>query len=156
MFSDHRDRSRPGAAITAAGIDHVRLWYHYLDAGDPDACGSLLDENIQISRPDAPPEHGREQVVARYAHLAGPTASHHIYRIIAEDDAVAVMGRYTAKPASSAPGLTADRATPDDKSDGHGCGHGHGRGEDVEFADFFTLTDKGLLLTCRRYYFVAP
>jgi hypothetical protein len=26
----------------------------------------------------------------------------------------------------------------------------------VEFADFFTLTDEGLLLGYRRYYFAAP
>ena len=154
MFSDHRDRSRPGAAITAAGIDHVRLWYYYLDIGDPDACGSLLDENAQVSRPDAPPGHGREQVVARYAELARSTAAHHIYKIIADADAVAVMGRYkhVPEPGRAAPHTDTEIATePGSKTETEtGCD------SEVEFADFFTLTDKGLLLSCRRYYFTAP
>ena len=134
MFSEDRDRSRP-AAVTAAGIDHVRLWYHYLDTGDLDAYGSLLDENAQLSRPDAPPGHGREQIMQRQAELAAYCAGHHIYKIIAADDAVAVMGSYTPSPAAAT---------------------ARGRTGEIEFADFFTLTDRGLLLTCRRYYFVAP
>jgi ketosteroid isomerase-like protein len=127
MFSEDRDRSRPAAPVTAAGVDHVRLSYHYLDNGDLDAYGSLLDENAQLSRPDGPPGHGREQILEHQAELAWSAAEHHIYKIIAAGDAVAVMGRVRA-----------------------------GRARDVEFADFFTLTDKGLLLTCRRYYFAAP
>ncbi len=136
MFSDDRERIRSGASVTAAGVDHVRLWYHYLDARDFDAYGSLLDDNAQVHRPDAPPGYGRQQVMERQAELARSTAGPHIYKIVAAEDAVAVMGRYTPAP-ESAPGR--------DAADG-----------DVEFADFFTLTDKGLLLTCRRYYFAAP
>jgi len=134
MFNDDRERPCTGASVTAAGVDHVRLWYHYLDVGDLDAYGSLLDEHAQVSRPDAPPGHGRAEILELQAELAWSTAEHHIYKIIAADDAVAVMGRYTS---SSASALGRDDA-------------------DVEFADFFTLTDKGLLLSCRRYYFVAP
>jgi hypothetical protein len=133
MYNDDRERPSPGASVTAAGVNHVRLWYHYLDIGDFDAYGSLLDENAQVCHPDAPPGNGRAQVLERQAVQARSTAEHHIYKIIAADDAVAVMGRYT--PSRSARRRDADH---------------------VEFADFFTLTDKGLLLTCRRYYFVAP
>jgi hypothetical protein len=136
MFSDHGDRTRPGASVTAAGVDHVRLWYHYLDAGDLDAYGSLLDENAQVYRPDALPGHGREQVLQRQAELARSTTGHHIYKIIAAEGAVAVTGRCTVRRSARENGESDD--------------------DGVEFADFFTLTDKGLLLTCRRYYFAVP
>ncbi len=134
MYSEDGDRPRD-AAVTAAGIDHVRLWYHYLDTGDLDACGSLLDENAQLSRPDAPPSHGRDQVVQRQAELSSCKGGHRIYKIVATEETVAVMGSYAPPP-----GAAPSRAGV----------------EEIEFADFFTLTDKGLLLTCRRYYFVAP
>jgi hypothetical protein len=128
------DRERPwSASVTAAGIDHVRLWYHYLDAGDFDASGSLLDEHAQVWRPDAPPGRGREQVLDRQTEAASLTADHRILKLIAVQDTVAVTGRCSSP--RSAPGE--DR-------------------RQVEFADFFTLTDEGLLLSCRRYYFVAP
>jgi hypothetical protein len=150
MFSEDRERSRPAAPVTAAGIDHVRLWYHYLDVGDLDAYGSLLDEHAQLSRPDALPGNGREQILERQAQLASSAVKHHIYKIIADDGAVAVMGRYTPPP-STAPRHAGTREINDtDETDDAD------EVEEVEFADFFTLTDKGLLLTCRRYYFVAP
>jgi hypothetical protein len=146
MYIDDRERPAPGASVTAAGVDHVRLWYHYLDIGDLDAYGSLLDEHAQVSRPDAPPGHGRAEVLERQAALSRATAEHHIYKIIAADDAVAVMGRY----------LSPSRAAPERDGGGKEEGKDDGDGDHVEFADFFTLTDKGLLLSCRRYYFVAP
>lgn len=156
MFSEDRERSRPAAPVTAAGIDHVRLWYHYLDVGDLDAYGSLLDEHAQLSRPDALPGNGRAQILERQAELASSAVKHHIYKIIADDDAVAVMGRYTPPP-SAAP----SRAGTEEIDEAHGADDAEDADdadevEEVEFADFFTLTDKGLLLTCRRYYFVAP
>lgn len=134
MSSNDREWCRPGPSATAAGVNHVRLWYHYLDIGDLDAYGSLLDEHARISRPEAPPGHGREQIVELQAELTAKSAEHHIYKIVAVQDTVAVMGRYTA---------------PADRADAHDPVH-------VEFADFFTLTDKGMLLSCRRYYYVAP
>ncbi len=150
MFSEDRERSRPAAPVTAAGIDHVRLWYHYLDVGDLDAYGSLLDEHAQLSRPDALPGHGREQILERQTQLASSAVKHHIYKIIADDDAVAVMGRYTPPPGTApSPAGTEEINETDETDDADEV-------EEVEFADFFTLTDKGLLLTCRRYYFVAP
>ena len=102
MYSENGDRAR-NAAVTAAGIDHVRLWYHYLDIGDLDACGSLLDENAQLSHPDAPPGHGRDQVVQRQAELAPRTSGHRIYKIVAADETVAVMGSYASSPGAASP-----------------------------------------------------
>jgi hypothetical protein len=132
MFSDDRERPWP-ASVTAAGVDHVRLWYHYLDIGDVDASGSLLDDYAQVWRPDAPPGHGRAQVLDRHFEPTAAMADHHIYKLIAVQDSVAVTGRCSSP--RSAP--SAER-------------------RQFEFADFFTITDRGLLLTCRRYYFVAP
>ncbi|MEV6349051.1 hypothetical protein [Actinoplanes sp. NPDC051851] len=97
----------PSTAITAIGQDHVRLSYLYLDNGDIEGFESLWDAGV-------PPRGGR-------------TGDRHlIYKMVAADDCVAVMGRLVGPP-------------------------------DVDFADFFTLSDEGLLLGCRRYHFVdAP
>jgi hypothetical protein len=119
-------RSPPTAAVTSAGVDHVRLSYHYLDTGDLDGYGSLLDEQAQVCRPDAPQGEGTAQIVRVHAGIAGPPARHELHRIIAAGDSVVVVGRYLRPPL------------------------------DVEFADFFTLTDLGLLLGYQRFYFAAP
>jgi hypothetical protein len=128
-------RRSPSAAATAAGVDHVRLSYHYLDEGDVDAYGSLFDEGAQVSRPDIPHGHGRAQLLELHADIAGPrTTRHHIYKIIAEGDSVAVMGHL-------GPSLTC----PQGEDPSH-----------IDFADFFTLSDEGMLLGYRRFYFVSP
>ncbi|MDX3852321.1 nuclear transport factor 2 family protein [Streptomyces sp. AK02-01A] len=126
--------SPPSPAVTAAGIDHVRLMYHYLDTGDIDAIGSLLDENAQVKRPDVPYGHGREEVVRLHAEIVGPTDNHHIYKIIADGYCVVATGRFTES------GSSREEQGP----------------REAEFADFFTLTDEGMLLGYRRFYFVAP
>ncbi|WP_117212762.1 nuclear transport factor 2 family protein [Allorhizocola rhizosphaerae] len=90
-----RRRSPPTAAITAAGIDHVRLSYEYLDAGDIDGYASLLDEHVQVKRPDAPHGHGRAEVLRLHANIATPACKHEIYKIIADGDCVAAVGRFT-------------------------------------------------------------
>lgn len=118
--------SPPSAAITAAGVDHIRLSYDYLDAGDMDGYGSLLDEYVHVKRPDAPAGRGRAEVLKLHADLAGPAHKHELFKIIAEGGSAAAMGRMST-----------------------------GRFE-VEFVDFFTLSDEGLLLGYRRFYFVAP
>ena len=133
MFSDDRRPARPGRAVTAVGVDHVRLAYHYLDSGDIDAYGSLLDENALMCRPEAPPGCGRAEILKLQAPLTGPPVEHHIHKIFAADGAVAVTGRCTSLPGRPA-------------ADAGG----------VDFTDIFTLTDEGLLLGCRRYYYVAP
>lgn len=120
----------------AAGIDHVRLSYHYRDTGDIDAFGSLLHEDVQVKRPDAPFGHGRDEVIRLHTRMAGTREHHHIYKIVADGDCVVVTGSYTG---------TAEGEEPDGSPSGP-----------LEFADVFTLTDDGMLLGYRRFYFVAP
>lgn len=117
-----------------AGIDHVRLSYHYLDVGDLDGYRSLLDDRVELRRPDAPPGRGRAQVADIQVALARPPGAHHLYRVIGADGAVAVMGRFVAASGAPPDALPAP----------------------VEFADFFTLTADGMLLGCNRYYFTPP
>ncbi|HZP52881.1 nuclear transport factor 2 family protein [Actinocrinis sp.] len=133
MFSDEAESLRPSASVTAAGIDHVRLSYHYLDSGDIDGYGSLLDDDAQLRWPEAPLGRGRAQVLSLQKGLAGPPSRHEIRKVVASGDTVVVTGRYT--PSRSGRG---------------------GKAAAVEFADLFTLSDKGMLLTHHRYYFVAP
>jgi ketosteroid isomerase-like protein len=137
MYSNHLARTVPSTSVTAAGVSHVRLSYHYLDAADIDAYGSLLDEDAQVSRPDALPGHGRAEVLRLHADMALRYSGHHIYQVVADGDTVAVTGvtgLCTAPP-------------------GDGCEQ---EVREVEFADFFTLTDEGMLLGYRRFYFAAP
>jgi ketosteroid isomerase-like protein len=130
-----RDERRlpPSAAVTSAGLDHVRLSYLYLDSSDIDAYGSLLDDDVRVTRPDSPPCQGRREVLTMYRRLAGPHERHEIYKTVADGDCVAVMGR-VVRPRSGT----------------------DGEKQYVEFADFFTLSDEGMLLGCRRYYFAPP
>lgn len=123
----------PSGAVTAAGVTHVLLSYHYLDTGDIDGYGSLLDEHAHVSRPDVAVGQGRTQVVGLHADIAGPPARHHIYKVIADGDAVVATGRFTAPPT-----------------------RGGRAAVDVEFVDVFTLSGKGMLLGYRRFYFAAP
>jgi ketosteroid isomerase-like protein len=133
MQSDEAERRRPSAAILAAGIDHVRLLYHYIDTWDMDGYGSLLDDDVRLWSPGAPVGRGRAEVIGLQQGLAGPPARHETHEIIASGDKVAVVGRHI-RPAR-------DRSEPP---------------ETVEFADFFTLTEDAMLLTHHRYYFIAP
>ncbi|WDZ83443.1 nuclear transport factor 2 family protein [Micromonospora cathayae] len=132
-MSSHGGLRTRSAAVTAAGVDHVRLSYHYLDIGDIDAYGSLLDEHVQVRRPDLALGCGRAEVLRTHAQVAGPPSRHQIYKVIADGDAVAVTGRWTAPS-------TGRR----DHRDG------------VDFVDVFTLTDEGMLLGYRRFYYLAP
>lgn len=127
MIRPDGSRSLPATtAATSAGIDHARLSYAYLDTGDLDGYGSLLDERAQVRRPDTPQGLGRAQMLRVHAGIAGPPARHELHRIVADGDSVAVFGRYVRPPL------------------------------DLEFADIFTLTELGLLLGYQRFYFVAP
>ncbi|WP_428965193.1 nuclear transport factor 2 family protein [Micromonospora fluostatini] len=135
MSSHGGARPTRSTAVTAAGVDHVRLSYHYLDTGDIDAYGSLLDEHVQVRRPDLAQGRGRAEVLRTHAQVAGPPARHQIYKVIADGDGVAVTGRYTGSVAPH----------PGQQPDG-----------ELDFVDVFTLTDEGMLLGYRRYYFVAP
>lgn len=117
----------PSAATTAAAVDHVRLAYLYLDAGDLDAYASLVHEDAQFRRPDAPDARGRVEVLAMLAVCVRAGGSHELFKVVADGDCIAVVGHHTSSD-----------------------------GADVEFADFFTIADDGLLLGCRRFYYLAP
>jgi len=143
MSIDDR-RTAPGA--TAAGLDHVRLSYLYRDDGDLDGFGSLLHEDIQVTRPDTPLGQGRAEVLRLHHAIADPAVGHHIYKVVADGDCIAVMGRLTGARRVPCAGGEADGARGAVKSAAPG----------VEFADFFTLSDEGMLLGYRRFYFAAP
>lgn len=116
---------------TAAGTDHIRLSYHYLDIGDLDGYASLLHEDMQLKRADTPPGHGREDTVRQLSAHVCARGRHHIHKVVAEGDTAVAVGRYVPPPGSASP-------TPQ------------------EFADVFTLSDKGLLLCSRRFYQLEP
>ncbi|MDI5967756.1 nuclear transport factor 2 family protein [Streptomyces sp. SL13] len=133
MSNDPSGRPVPSPIVTAAGVDHVRLAYDYLDSGDVDGYGSLLDDDIALDRPDAPPGRGRDQVVRMHADGLVPRARHHIDRIVADGHSVVATGHLS--PVSGR--------------------HAHGP-ERIDFVDVFTLSAEGMLLGCRRYYFASP
>jgi hypothetical protein len=139
MSYEERGQPPSSTAFIAAGLDHVRLSYHYLDRGDFDAYGSLLDEDVQVSRPDAPHGAGRDAVVRLHSEIAGPTVRHEIFKVVAQGDCVAVMGRCTALSHPSAAQGALGRTL-----------------SGVDFADFFTLSDQGMVMGYRRFYFVPP
>jgi ketosteroid isomerase-like protein len=124
----------PSAMVTAAAVDHVRLSYLYLDEGNLDAFGSLLDDDVQVKHPDAPEAHSRTEVLDLMAGLAGPPGHHELHKVIASGDCVAAMGHVVGR--ASAP-------HPDEHLD-------------IDFVDVFTISDRGLLLGKRRYYYTAP
>ncbi|MGX7827907.1 hypothetical protein ACTG9Q_22745 [Actinokineospora sp. 24-640] len=76
----HDARPVPGSmAATAAGVDHVRLSYLYLDDDDSDAYASLVHADMLGDRPDC--RGGR----------------HDLHRLIADGDGVAVVGSFTGR-----------------------------------------------------------
>lgn len=111
--------------LAAAGVDHVRLSYHYLDDGDTDGYASLLDPGAVFEEPGREPVRGRCAVAG--LHRKRGLGKHHI------DDVFAVDGRVTAV--------------------GRLCG---ASGDEVSFADVFTLSEHGLLARQRRFYFIRP
>ena len=87
--------SRPAStATTSCGIDHVRLVYSYLDAGEFDGYASLLDEHVQLHGVWAASASGRQQAVDAARAATNPAARHELYKIIAAADSVVVTGRY--------------------------------------------------------------
>lgn len=139
MWHDGGGRLLPSRAVLAAGLDHVRLSYVYLDRGDFDAYGSLLDKDVQVSRPDASRASGRDAVVGLHMKVAGPMVRHQIYEIIADGDCIVVAGHSAAIPSGSVgpngPGAVASG---------------------IDFADFFTLSNEAMILAYRRFYFASP
>ncbi|MFE0778320.1 nuclear transport factor 2 family protein [Streptomyces sp. NPDC058861] len=115
--------------VTAAGVDHVRLVYDYLDAGDLDSCASLLHDGVVFELPGMPPVRGRTAVLrARLGHIP-PRGRHEIDRLVAQNRSVVAAGR---------------------------CVDPDAGGRELHFVDFFSITDDGMVLACTRYYHVAP
>lgn len=132
--TDHSPPPTPSAATTSVGIDHVRLSYPYLDSGNLDAYASLLHHDVQLKRPDLPEAHGRDEVLKLLAAVAGPPGQHQLYKVLGDGDCVVATGRTTGRHGPRCPQTILD----------------------VDFADFITLSDEGLLLGIRRFYYYAP
>lgn len=71
----------PSAAAIAAGVDHVRLLYVYLNAGELDSCASLLQADSS------------EDAVRMLRAL--PRGIHEVRTVEPGDQTVTVTGRYT-------------------------------------------------------------
>ena len=124
-FEPRRCRALPDDVL-AAGIDHVRLSYDYLDQGDLDGYASLLDAGAVLDHPGRAPVHGREAV--RLACRGGFRAAgaHTVHILHGSAGRVLAVGRFD------------------------------GPGGSVEFADVFTISGSGLLVAQKCYYFVQP
>ncbi|MER5431207.1 nuclear transport factor 2 family protein [Streptomyces sp. NPDC002588] len=109
--------------LTALGVDHIRLAYHYADIGDVDGYDSLLDTDVEIDAAGFLHGSGRAQVLDRAKQLVPRQNRHHIHDIIADRHRVVVVGTAcTRQPEAT-----------------------------VEFADVFTLSRDALILRQRRY-----
>jgi ketosteroid isomerase-like protein len=120
-------------AVTACGVEHVRLSYAYLECDDIDGYSSLLDDDVILDRPGTPLGRGRAEVVRMLLDRVIPRAWHALDQIIADGDRVAVIGRL-----SQDSGITT------------------GAVKRAAFVDVFTLSETGMLRGCRRYYFSPP
>jgi ketosteroid isomerase-like protein len=131
--NQHARRQAPSRAVTASGIDHVQLSYEYMECGDIDGYGSLLDDDVVLDRPDAPLGHGRDKVVRMLTDRVIPPARHELEHVIADGDHVVVVGRLS-----------------------QGAGPFTAALEQGSFVDIFTLSETGMLRGCRRYYYSPP
>jgi hypothetical protein len=126
MFGDHT--AGYAAAVEAAGVDHVRLGYQYLDHGDADGYESLLDAGAVLEEPGRDRVCGRMAVAGARRQLRG-RGEHDVHDVFARQGRVAAIGRF--RP----PGRVGDA---------------------VDFADIYTLSEHGLLVSQRSFYFVDP
>ncbi|MFI1715122.1 nuclear transport factor 2 family protein [Streptomyces sp. NPDC053513] len=128
---DDTSTGLPGPAdlVTAAGIDHVRLVYDYLAAGDLDSCASLLHDGVVLELPGLPPVRGRTAVLHSPFGRGPSRARYEIDRVVGQDRSVVATGRRV----------------------GPGTG-----GQELRFVDLFTIADDGMVLACTRYYHAAP
>jgi hypothetical protein len=85
----------PSAAVTAIGVDHVRLLYAYLDAGELDGYASLTDEDVQLRGIGPRDTDGREDAVSMFR--SWPPGTHDVRTIAPTGDGVTVVGRYTGQ-----------------------------------------------------------
>jgi hypothetical protein len=129
MASDKGFWTSPlSSPVTAVGIDHVCLSYHYLDQGDIDSYLSLLHADMSLYLPSEQEIHGREQIGAFRARSEPCAGEHLIHEVMGCGDRVVAAGRYVS----------------------------HKTGEGVDFTEIFCLSQEGLLRSQKRYYFVDP
>lgn len=83
----------PSAAVIVVGVDHVRLLYEYLDAGELDGYASLVHEHAQIRGVGPHDADSREDAVRMLR--AWPPGTHELWTIEPADETVTVTGRYT-------------------------------------------------------------
>jgi ketosteroid isomerase-like protein len=119
-------------AVTAVGVKHVLLTYHYEDIGDLEGYASLLTGDVTFDHPGEPPVRGRGAVLRAHTARATLYARHELATVVAEDDTVVVTGRLVR----SGPG---------------GLGETDGG---VDFADVFALSAQSLIRGRRRYYYL--
>lgn len=106
--------------------EHIRLFYEYLNLRDVEGCASLIDPEARFRGPNSRVARGPREASALLSDLL-PRASHHtLHRIIVDGDGAAVSGTLTRTDSS-------------------------GR----DFADFFSISDHGLLLSWRRFLSVG-
>jgi hypothetical protein len=125
--------ARPRATgLTAAGFDHVRLSYHYLDIADIDGYGSILDIDAVLHAPGMPPVRGRRQIEKFQQLRIGVAGAgrHELEHVFGNNRRIAAVGQY----------FTTDE-------DGH-------EGS-IEFADLFTIAPNGLIGSQKTYLYLA-
>lgn len=119
---------RPTSLVAAVGAEHVRLMYHYLDRGDLDACGSLLDEQVRFELPGRAAVHGRNAVDRVRRALLGDGLPHHIERLLVRDASVVAVGRHAPL----------------------------GQREPIHFVDVLTLSPHAMVRRCTRSHRTPP
>ncbi|WP_069169916.1 nuclear transport factor 2 family protein [Streptomyces griseus] len=132
MHADAWTNTGPDAAsdlVTAAGADHVRLVYDYLDAGDLDACASLLHDHVELELPGVPTVRGRTAVLRAHRDHTGSHTRHEIDRVVARDRSIVAAGRRI----TSGTEVTT-----------------------LRFVDFFRIAGDGMVESCTRYYHTEP
>ncbi|WP_159944712.1 MULTISPECIES: nuclear transport factor 2 family protein [unclassified Nocardiopsis] len=118
----------PSEAVATIGAEHVRLSYHYLDRADMDGYASLLDPETRFRYPGQPVSRGPAQVSALMERSSYTLGRHSIFKMVSGGDTVAAIGRFTCE------------------------GEQPGNNRETEFVDVFTLSEHGLLLSCRRFH----
>lgn len=128
------DRADASTAAAAAGVRHVLLTYHYRDIGDLEGLASLLADDVRFDQPGRPTRQGRSAVLEAHGVETTLHSQHELELVVAEEDVVVVRGRVV----DSSPG--SKRTTADG----------------MEFVDLFTVSEHGLVRSCRRYHYLAP
>ena len=115
---------------TAAGLDHVRLSYHYLDIADIDGYGSLFDVDAVLHAPGMSPVRGRRQIEKFQQLRMTGSGRHELEHVFGTSGRIAAVGRY----------FTTDE---------------DGREGSIEFADLFTIAPNGLVASQKTYLYLA-